>query len=61
MICGVSERSARRKLRKIRKQFDKLPNQYVTVEEFCYYTGIPIERVYEHFKLIGEKRYGKEG
>jgi len=59
MICGKSERSARRMLQKIKEHFDKTRKQFVTVEEFCFYSGIPIERVHEHFDRIGELRHGK--
>ncbi len=56
LICGVSDRAARKKLQVLRNQYQKERGQYITIEEFCFATGIPIERVYEHFKAIGERR-----
>ena len=56
LICGISDSSARRLLRRIRKEFDKKPNHFVTVEEFCFSTGIAKEVVYEHFDALGENR-----
>ena len=39
-ITGRSDRSARTLLEKIRKELHKNSNQFITVDEFCKYTGI---------------------
>lgn len=38
-ITGKSERYGRMLLQKIRQYFEKEEHQFVTVEEFCKYTG----------------------
>jgi hypothetical protein len=60
MICGVTERTARRKLKEARELFDKRPEHYVTVEEFSFYSGIPVETIHEHFKRLGENGHENE-
>jgi len=60
LICGISDRAARRKLRKIRQKLSKEPDHYVTVEEFCFSTGIPESLVYQHFDAIGENQNRKQ-
>lgn len=45
MITGLSERSARRILYKIRKHHEKVTSAFVTIEEFCAYTGLKEEHV----------------
>jgi hypothetical protein len=32
-------------LQKIRKNLNKLPNELVSIEEFCQYTSLKMERV----------------
>lgn len=44
-ITGKSERYGRMLLQKIREYFEKEEHQFVTVEEFCLYTGIKKEEV----------------
>lgn len=39
-IIGKSERTARSVLQKIRKHFNKNNDQYITISEFCQYTGL---------------------
>jgi hypothetical protein len=49
-ITGLSERTAWNLLAKIRKQYNKQKGQYVTLEEFCKYTGINKEEVKIYLK-----------
>jgi hypothetical protein len=44
-ITGKSERYGRMLLQKIRQHFEKEEHQFVTVEEFCIYTGIKADQV----------------
>lgn len=44
-ITGKSERYGRMLLQKIRLYFKKSDHQFVTVEEFCLYTGIKKDEV----------------
>ena len=44
-ITGKSERYGRMVLQKIREHFQKEEHQFITVEEFCRYTGIKEEQV----------------
>lgn len=44
-ITGKSERYGRMLLQKIREYFEKEEHQFVTVEEFCLYTGIKKDEV----------------
>lgn len=44
-VTGRSERYGRTLIGKIRKHLNKQDHQFVTVEEFCEYTGLKIEHV----------------
>ena len=44
-ITGKSERYGRMLLNKIKDYFEKEEHQFVTVEEFCLYTGIKKDEV----------------
>ncbi len=44
-ITGKSERYCRTLLQKIKEYFKKEEHQFVTVEEFCIYTGIKADQV----------------
>lgn len=44
-ITGKSYRYARTLLIKIKKELDKKEHQFVTIEEFCEYTGLKMESV----------------
>ncbi|MEI3802718.1 MULTISPECIES: hypothetical protein [unclassified Chitinophaga] len=46
-IMGKSERSARELMQKIRLMFGKLEWQYISVAEFCEYSGLDEEEVRE--------------
>ncbi len=45
-ITGKSERYGRTLLKKIKEELSKEDHQFITVEEFCSYTGIKTEQVY---------------
>jgi hypothetical protein len=44
-ITGKSYRQSIRVMQKIRTKFNKLENEYVSIEEFCQYTSLKIEQV----------------
>ena len=44
-ITGRKERAAWKILAQIRKKYNKEKGQFVTIDEFCEYTGIKEERV----------------
>jgi len=44
-ITGRRERTARRILSQIRTHYRKKPNEFVTVKEFCEFTGIEVTEV----------------
>ena len=48
-ITGKSYRQSIRLLQKIRKDLNKLENEFVSIEEFCIYTSLKQEQV---MKLI---------
>jgi hypothetical protein len=45
-ITGRKERTARKLLSDIRKQYQKKNTDFVTVEEFCHFTGLKEEKIY---------------
>ena len=44
-ITGKSYRQSTRILNAIKKSHNKLDNEFVTIEEFCHYSGLKIEQV----------------
>lgn len=44
-ITGKSERYGRTLLKKIKDHFEKDDHQFVSIEEFCNYTGLKEEQV----------------
>ncbi len=50
-ITGKSYRQSARLLQKIREYLNKPQNNFVSVEEFCQYTGLKYEQVEQH--IIG--------
>jgi len=44
-ITGKSYRQSIRLLQKIRKDLNKLENEFVSIEEFCIYTSLKQEQV----------------
>ena len=47
-ITGKSEKSGRRLLQKIKNKLQKEEHQFVSVEEFCSYTGLSVEFVWKY-------------
>lgn len=46
-VTGRSERFSRSLIQKIRAQLGKAEHQFVTIDEFCSYTGLQEEKVKE--------------
>jgi len=46
-ITGKSYRQSTRLMQKIKKDLNKLENEFVSIEEFCIYTGLNFEKVLE--------------
>jgi len=44
-ITGLRERAARDLLARIRKKYRKKKGEFVSIEEFCQFTGLKIELV----------------
>ena len=44
-ITGKSYRQSIRLLQQIRKELNKLENEFVSIEEFCQYTSLKMEQV----------------
>ena len=44
-ITGKSERYGRMLLLKIRESFNKKDHQFISIEEFCSYTGLKMDQV----------------
>ena len=49
-ITGRSERYSRNLIRKIMQELNKKEHQFLTVSEFCIYTGIDEKKVKEIIK-----------
>jgi hypothetical protein len=47
-ITGKSERYGRKLLKTIKEMNDKDNHQFVSLEEFSDYTGLPVELIKEH-------------
>ncbi|MCH6236036.1 hypothetical protein [Cognataquiflexum rubidum] len=45
LITGKSERYGQELLTKIRDHYNKQPHQFITVQEFCAFSGIPLDEV----------------
>lgn len=48
-ITGLKKSAASKLLQRIHVKFQKLPHQYVTIPEFCAYTGIDEQLVKDYF------------
>jgi hypothetical protein len=49
-ITGLKERSARYVLQRVRLAYGKAQGEYVTIEEFCAFTGIDEKLVKEYIR-----------
>jgi hypothetical protein len=47
-ITGKSYRQSTRLLQKIREDLNKTQTNFISVEEFCQYTGLKYEQVEQH-------------
>ena len=47
-ITGKSEKYSRRLLKKIKEANDKAEHQFISIEEFASYSGLPIELIKQH-------------
>ena len=45
LVTGKSERYGRSIIQQIKKKYAKANNQLVTIEEFCNFTGLPVQSV----------------
>jgi hypothetical protein len=50
LITGRSERYGRNLIRKMKESFCKKDHQYITIEEFCNYTGLALFDVQKKIK-----------
>ena len=50
LITGQSERTARRLMKKIREKFNVGNTSFVSVDDFCSFTGLREEKVREFLK-----------
>ncbi len=50
VVTGKSERYGRSLLVKIKKSFSKEAHQFVTIEEFCKYTGLQFDNVVKQIR-----------
>jgi predicted RNA-binding protein with EMAP domain len=55
-LLGIHLRNAQDKLKEIRQDLGKLKNAYVSVEEFCTETGIPMEDAVKALESIAPGR-----
>ncbi len=51
LITGKSYRQSTRLMQKIKKELNKPENEFLTIDEFCTYTGIKYEQV-THLILV---------
>ncbi|ODT51420.1 MAG: hypothetical protein ABS68_12905 [Niastella sp. SCN 39-18] len=50
IVTGKSERWGREVIKKIKSHYSKEPHQLVSIEEFCQYTGLPVQTVKEKLR-----------
>jgi hypothetical protein len=44
-VTGLCEKTSRNLLRQIKAKFAKEKHHFITINEFCQFTGIPLETV----------------
>ena len=49
-ICRISERSAQRLLERVRKHFNRATCPFVSMEDFCAFTGLKEDRVQQFLR-----------
>ena len=50
IVTGKSERWGREVIKKIKSHYSKESHQLVSIEEFCQYTGLPVQSVMEKLR-----------
>jgi len=50
IVTGKSERWGREVIKKIKSHYSKESHQLVSIEEFCQYTGLPVQTVKEKLR-----------
>lgn len=50
IVTGKSERWGREVIKRIKSYFAKEPHQFVSIEEFCQYTGLSEQSVKEKLR-----------
>lgn len=50
LVTGKSERYCRALLQKIKQRLGKEHDQFITIDEFCTYSGLKIEAVQQFLK-----------
>lgn len=50
IVTGKSERWGREVIKRIKSYFSKEPHQFVSIEEFCQYTGLSVHSVKEKLR-----------
>ncbi len=56
IITGKSERYGREKIAQIKSKINKQPHQFLTIEEYCNYSGFEVEKVLIVLKLKKNKQ-----
>lgn len=51
LLTGCSKRSSQRQLNAVKLQLQKLTHQFVTIEEYCSYSGLNYEKTLVQIKL----------
>lgn len=50
LVTGKSERYGRNLIKKIKESYSKQEHQFITIDEFCKYTGLCIQSVKERLR-----------
>ena len=50
IVTGRSERYGRKLIKKIKERFSKEDHHFVTIEEFCVYSGLSLTSVLERLR-----------
>lgn len=50
ILLGISDRSARRYIKKIKDRLGKESEQFITTQEFAEYSGIPLENIEQQIR-----------
>ena len=53
LMIGISERTARRLMKRMKMYFNKEQSGLITVNEFCKFTGLDKDDVEEYLRWVG--------